>query len=344
MNSFTSSSEPESPWRRFTVVFLASAALVLSSVLAAAFVLDPYDTGRPGLVDRPGVRPQGPRTAAASRGRDPSFDAAIFGNSHIQLISPERLDRKTGLTFVQLSVPGTGPREQLVLIDWFLRSRPAPPKALVVAADLAWCTPDPDLPNERPFPFWLFERDPLRYIAGLLRFDVLEELPPRLRYVLGVDAGRARTDGYWDYEDDFLRNGFRVDEALRGRLAQRVPDDAWANRSGRFPAAAELRALAASLPAETAFILVFPPVHGAALPRPGTVRDAGDRACKKALAEAAAAHPRSAVVDWRRDRPENHSVLNFIDQTHFRRPLAEKVEDEIADASKHVGLVAPAAR
>jgi hypothetical protein len=83
--------------------------MIVMTALAAAFVLDPYDTGRSALVERPGVRPQGPRTAGASRGRDLAFNAAVFGNSRIQLLSPERLNGITGLSLVQLSVPGTGP-------------------------------------------------------------------------------------------------------------------------------------------------------------------------------------------------------------------------------------------
>src|SRR5215213_8083367 len=108
-------------WRRFARDFVIGATAILGSLLAAAYAIDPFDTGRPGLFAKAGVRPQGPRTAGASRGRDPAFNAAIIGNSHIQLLSPERLQQLTGLAFVQLSVPATGPREQFVLIDWFAR-------------------------------------------------------------------------------------------------------------------------------------------------------------------------------------------------------------------------------
>ena len=336
MNSSISSSEADALWRRFTALFLAVAALALVSILGFAYALDPYDTGRSTLFSAPGVREQGPRTAAASRGRDPAFDAAIFGNSHIQLLSPGRLKRKTGLDFVQLSVPATGPKEQLVLIDWFLRHRRTAARALVISADLTWCAADPALPNDKPFPFWLYSADPLDYVRGLLRFDLLEEIPRRLAYVVGDRKDRAAPDGYWDYEADYLALGFEAKPELRARLDAPVSGSVAVNATGRFPAADRLRGLASGLPAETALIVVFPPVYRAALPAPGSVRARSDEACKAALRDAVAPHARSAVVDWRSDRPENRNPDHYFDQTHYRHAVAQGLENDIADALKHV--------
>ena len=128
-------------WGHFALSLVTAGALIVVIALAAAHFLDPYDTGRSPLVQRPGVRPQGPRQPGG-RGRDLAFNAAVFGNSRIQLLSPERLNGITGLSFVQLSVPGTGPKEQLTLIQWFMRHHPDA-RALVIGADKNWCTADP---------------------------------------------------------------------------------------------------------------------------------------------------------------------------------------------------------
>jgi hypothetical protein len=336
MSSSTSSSDAPAAWRRFSTLLLSAAALALAAILGFAYALDPYDTGRSDLFPAKGVRPQGPRTAAASRGRDAAFDSAIVGNSHIQLLSPERLKRKTGLDFVQLSVPATGPREQLVLVDWFLRHRRLPPKALVLSADSTWCTDDPELANTKPFPFWLYSASPFTYLAGLLRYDILEEIPRRLAYVSGRSAERARPDGYWDYEANYLALGFEDNPALRARLDAPDPTYGFVNATGRFPAAERLGEVAARLPPSLALVLVFPPVYKAALPEPGSVRAASDAACKEALRRAVSSHPRSRVVDWQLNRPENRRPENFFDRTHYRHPLAEAVEDDIADALKYV--------
>ena len=333
MNSSISSfrSRSEGAWRRFAATLLVVAAVMLGGVVALAYAVDPYDSGRSSLFAKLGVRPQGPRTAGASRGRDPAFDSAVVGNSHIQLLSPERLKAKTGLNFVQLAVPATGPKEQLVLVDWFLRHRTAP-RALVLGTDASWCTADRTLANAKPFPFWLYSADPIAYARGLVRFDILEELPRRFGYVFGRNTARARPDGYWDYEADYLGLGYGANPVLRDRLEVHPGDGGPPNAAERFPAADALRDLASALPRDLALILVFPPTYLAFQPALGTPRAAADEACKAALRGAVAVHPGATVIDWRVDRPENRDPGHFFDQTHYRQPIAEAVEHDIAAA------------
>jgi hypothetical protein len=318
-------------WRRFAGFWAVFAAALLSVMLAAAYAVDPYDSGRSSLLGRPGVRPQGPRTAGASRGRDPRFNAAVIGNSHIQLISPERLDARTGLSFVQLSVPATGPKEQLVLIDWFARHH-REARGLVIGADRLWCTADPSLAEDRPFPFWLYSRNRLEYARGLLRYDVLEEVARRVAYVLAKRPERARPDGYWDYEPLYRGMDYGSDPALRARLEQRASDDYVPNRTGRFPAADALRVALRGLDPDVAVAIVFPPVYASLLPAAGTPGAIALRACKKAFQTVAAERRLTAVVDWDDDRPEAHDPELFFDQTHYRRPLATLLERDIASA------------
>jgi hypothetical protein len=344
MNSSISSSDinPEArSWRHFTATLVTAAAVALTGLVALAYAVDPYDTGRSELFAKPGVRPQGPRTANPSRGRDPAFNAMIVGNSRIQIVSPEQLKKTTGLDFVQLSVPGSGPQEHLTLIEWFLRHRKETPKALIVSVDDLWCTSDPALPNDKPFPFWLYSRNTLEYSRGLLRYDVLEELPRRFAYLFGKPSERARPDGYWDYEPEYLALGTMTNLAARQRLqqkpyanAQRFERDP--KEGGRvFPAAERLGAVATSLPVETALILVHPPAHINSLPPNGTERDFILQACKAAIASAArAAHARTAVVDWQTERPEIARPELFFDPLHYRQPLARMIEADIAKALK----------
>ncbi|TXM60950.1 hypothetical protein FV229_23800, partial [Methylobacterium sp. WL120] len=42
------------------------------------------------------------------------------------LVEHARLAAATGIPFVQLSVPATGPGEQLLILDWYLRHHPTP--------------------------------------------------------------------------------------------------------------------------------------------------------------------------------------------------------------------------
>jgi hypothetical protein len=336
MNSSISSSDAPG-WKRFAATLVGGAALILVSVVAFAFAVDPYDTGRSNLIGKPGLRPQGPWSAAASRGRDQSFDAAITGNSHIQLLSPERLKAATGLDFVQLSTPGSWPREQFAVLNWFLRQRQKPARAVVVSADQTWCGSDPAAAATNPFPMWLYSESTWEYLRGLLRYGTLEEAGLRVAYWLDPKAERASPDGYWDYDPRLARTQARNPE-LRRQLearpyanAQRLEQDPAAG-TREFPAAHRLREVAARLPAETALIVVFPPRYTLSQPPPETEAGYLDAACKASIAEAARIHGRSAIIDWRVQRPENQDPALFVDAGHYRQPLARLIEADIAKA------------
>jgi hypothetical protein len=325
MNSSISSSEPaDRRWRGFVATFAAAVALILATTLGLLAALDPYDSGRLALVRRPGVAQQGPRTANASRGRDPRFDAAIFGNSHIQLLRPETLKIQTGLDFVSLIVPGTHPKEQFALIDWFLRHH-AQPQALVIGLDGPWCLDG--LNSVEPFPFWLYDSNPLVYLYGLMRFSALEHVPGRVAVLLGR-AAPARPDGYWDYGVDYA--GLDMAGARAQFFAERPRVSA--NPRNAFPAADRLRAVLAALPAATRVVLVWPPVHVSGLAQPGSAAEATMQACRGAFASLAAAHARTAVVDWALDRPETRLAENFFDQSHYRGALAQALQNDVAAA------------
>src|SRR5215212_10900256 len=142
-----------SAWGRWLATFLGALALGTAAIFALVLAVDPYDSGRFGILGIEGVYDESPRTANASRARDLQFDSAVFGNSTGQLLKPSELSSLTGGSFVQLTVPGTGPREQLAIMDFFLRHHPRP-AALVIVTDAGWCQRDSALPLQHPFPFW----------------------------------------------------------------------------------------------------------------------------------------------------------------------------------------------
>lgn len=342
MNSSTSSSEriarPIEPaferrWRDFLNALLTAAGLLVLAFLAGAFLLDPYDSGRSPLSLREGVRPQGPRTAAASRGRDQAFSGAIFGNSHIQLVSPERLKEQSGIPFVSLIAPATGPKETFVLLEWYLRHRRDPAQAVVIGLDNRWCVADPALPNEKPFPFWLFSRNPAEYLVGLLRYDVVEEVQRRIRYLTARAPERARPDGYWDYEEGYIIQGFLDNPQHRQTLLTRL-DTSGGNETGPFPAAKALAALLEALAKGIPVVLVRPPVYVTALPESGSAGARAEAACTAAFRNLATTRPLTALVDLRRQTPLARDPANFFDHTHYRQIVAREVETAIATALK----------
>lgn len=319
----------ESEWSRFSLWAGGFAAGLFAFLLVALFLIDPYDTGRSPLAGEPRLQGQKAIDSVASVGRNPRFTGAVIGNSTIALIKPSRLADLTGIPFAQLSVPGVQVREQLTIIDWFIRHRPETAKALVISINQdTWCTRNPSLPSENPFPYWRFSREPLDYLVGLASLTSLEQAVGLL--MPGRSTKAASLDGYWDYEPMYAP--LLANPARQRDLLYRRPDDQRAPPGTTFPGADALEAKLKSLPENLTVTLVLPPVFVAKHPKPGTPRHAAEQACRQRYLDLASRRPKTAVVDWWGERPETSRPELFIDQIHYRHALARMIEKEIAES------------
>ena len=326
MSSYISSSDTTPPalWRRWLAVFCGVLFGATGLVYLFLLVLDPFDTGRFPSVGIAGVMDESPRTANASRGRDPRFDSAIVGSSTGQPLDPTRLARATGLSFVQLTTPGTGPREQLALLDYFV-ARHERIGALVLVVDNTWCTQDASLPMTHPFPFWLYA-DHIEYLRNLLSERAVRHAFRRIGIALGV---KQATDpvGYKDYEAGKAWN-FHPDIsslALPASAPLPLPDV-------RFPAIERLGDFLGRQRSAAPFVIVMPPIFATALPRVGTAEAAHLAACKAALARVASGRPGARLLDFHVDDEVARDPRNFMDTEHYRAEIARKVEAGIAIA------------
>jgi hypothetical protein len=264
----------------------------------------------------------GPRVAHASRMRDPHFNAAVFGNSTLQNLHPERLNAPTGLRFAQLTVVAAGPMEQAALIRHMIWRRGDALMAVVVGIDYTWCDPARAMAPLNPFPFWLYSTSELRYATGLFRMDSVEALPRRLAILRGKEAP-ARPDGFWDYEATANQPD------ARPPADRPVPDALFAEKPPHS-AAGLLAAVLAELPAATQAVLVFPPIFvPAKAGEPPRDRLAKER-CKAEVMAAARRRPGTIVIDRWVDDAVNRDPQMFLDFNHYRAPLARAIEAEIA--------------
>ena len=308
-------------WRSVLLWLAVLAVILPCALLGGLAAVDPYDTGRFSLIAARGVVAQGPRTAHASRGRDPQFNAAIIGNSRMQAVSPERLDRLTGLRFVSLTVPGTDSVEQVALLRWFAAHRAAP-AAVIVGVDAFTCGAGIGR-GRTPFPHWLYAGTDRAYLANLFRLDSVEPAVGRLAMLAGLRPA-ARADGRWDYEEGRPRSP-ALDEALR-----RAPSEPLAVSSGPFPMLETLADAVDALPASTRVVYVLPPVFAGLLPAPGSPQYRASSACRERLADRVSARHGAVIVDLRLDSPQTRDPAVFWDATHYGRPLAEQLEALVA--------------
>jgi hypothetical protein len=320
----TKLSSTERAYRRCAIAFLTVFFGGIGLIYAFLLVVDPWDTGRFPTPLPSGVVDIERRTATASRGRDPRFNAAIFGNSRTFTLDPERLSEATGLSFVSLGTPGSGPREEMLVTRYYLRFHPAP-EAIVFSTDERWCSHDPSMPLTMAFPFWLY-RDNLEYLANLLSTRAFNAAQTRIKLARGL---LAPTDprGFADYETGKVWNFHPAVTAEPAAVA--TPPAIQPNTY--FPAIEAFDGLLAELPPQTRFAIMMPPVYHTSLPRAGTQDAADIAACKDALMHRLG-HRGIAFLDYLVDSPMSHDPKNFMDTVHYRRSVAHVIEDGIIEA------------
>jgi hypothetical protein len=332
MNSPISSSDDASLWGRNLVAFLGALGIGALLVLAVMIAVDPYDSGRFGLLGIEGVADSTEVTANASRARDPQFDSAIFGNSTGQRINPAELSQATGRHFVQLTAPGADPRGQLAILDFFIRHHQHI-GALVIATGAAWCTHDPAPPLGNPFPFWLYGESSLRYAGRLFSWRAVNHAYQRIMIFRGVHK-RTAPDGFFNYEDVFPREKhppIAPEAEPAAPLTGQVSDV--------FPLAELLDGAIKKLPPDVSVVLLMPPIFYTTIPRPGSVEAAEGEACKTAFSRIVAGRPHSNFLDYRIDNALTRDPLNFVDTIHYRTKIAQRVQEGIV-ASIRLGATA----
>jgi hypothetical protein len=330
MNSSISSSDEAIQYGRCLAAFLGALALGALLVLAVMVAIDPYDSGRFGLLGIVGVADSTEVTADASRARDPQFDSAIFGNSTGQRLNPAELSQATGNRFVQLTAPGSDPRGQLAILDFFVRHHPHI-GALVIVADGNWCTHDPTPPLKNPFPFWLYGESSLAYAGRLFSWRAVNHAYQRIMILRGLQK-RTAPDGFFNYEDVFPRDKHPT-------IAPEEQPAFTGEVSSVFPLATLLAAAVKKLPSDVPVLVLMPPVYYAIVPRPGSVEAAEDEACEAGYTRIVAGRPHSNLIDYRIDNALTRDPLNFVDAIHYRTKIALKVQEGIV-ASLRLGAAA----
>jgi hypothetical protein len=316
-DSAISTSDDATDWSRCLRACLVTLAICAFLLFAFVIAIDPYDSGKFGLFGINGVADRNTLTANASRARDAGFDSAIIGNSTSLLINPTTLSRATGLHFVQLSVVGGSPREELTVLDYFLRQH-THVGALVVGADPSWCVHEQNN-KPRPFPYWLYGRSRLVYAGALFSGAAIEHAVQRVQIGLGQ---RRRSDptGTFDSEDTwpigmFLETNRPADPPPAANTALRDV----------FPWVSQLDKMIKALPNDTGVVVLVPPTQASTVAQPGTPEAADREACNAALQRTVAGRPHSNFINYRVDNALTRDRGNFIDYIHYRSKMAAKV-------------------
>ncbi len=313
--------ETASEWRRWLVAFLSVPVIGACLILGFLIAVDPYDTGKFGLLSIDGVNDQNTITAIPSRARDLQFDSAVIGNSTVQRLNPAELSQATGLHFVQLYKIGGTPGEILTILDLFMRKHPHP-RALIIGADPYWCWHGREEPAQN-LPYWLYDQSFLEYAVRLISWRSMEHAFQRISIGLGYHQ-RAIVDGFFNYEEIWLPGSFRavglpMDPAPAATAAERE----------MFPAIARLDAAIKKIPSDVPIILFVPPTLAPTVPQPGSVAAIERKACNAALERTVAGRPHSQFINYRVDNALTRNPDNFADFVHYRGAIAERISQGI---------------
>lgn len=325
----TSTSERNKPdWRRFARLFILMLLGELAAIFAFLLLIDPYDSGRFPTPMPSGTSDDLADTAVVSRGRDPRFNAAIVGNSHVILLDPHRLGAASGASFVQLAVLGAGPPHQAAIIRWFARNHAAV-AALVIGIDPIACARDAASRAIDRVPFWLYGSD-LDYVLRIMSTRSVGRGLRRLMMALGwippTDAA-----GYVDYE--VTRAASQAPPTVN-----RAPIDLSPARLSdvTFPGLDLIESSLESLPNDTRVVFLMPPFHISALPETDTRGWRELRTCKFELEQRIARHAKWRYLDFLLDTVETRDPRNFLDTDHYRGVIARRIETALAETLRSV--------
>jgi len=310
-------------WDRCLKACIGTLAVGLFVVFGFMILVDPYDSGRFGLLGIDGMTDRNTTTATASRARDPNFDSAVIGNSTAQLLDPVELSRASGLKFVQLRVNGASPADELAVLEFFLHHHPHV-RALAIITDPSWCAHDVAELLPDPFPFWLYADSTLGYAERMLSWPAVEHAFQRLAIGLSL---RKRNDPTGTFDPSDIRPPGVLREINKPSDPRPAMTEADRNV---FPEVARLDAVVSKLPANVGVVVVVPPTFARFVPQPGTVLAAEREACDATLRRIVAGRPHSNFINYRVDNELTRDATNFEDFIHYRPHLAAIVGAGIA--------------
>jgi hypothetical protein len=323
--------------------FCASAMVMALAALLFNTFIDPYGANPLRLrFERP-LMDINQRFMYPQVLRSGEYDGAVFGTSTIRLLKPSELESAFGGHFANFGMNAATPFEQSEAVRLFIEHTPNV-RDLVWSLDRSWCDPDADAPakllTERAFPPWLYDGSRWATIPHLFNLRTLEISSRVVLNRLGLMRPRLPRDGYEVFTPpeasyDAARAAAHIWGVGPRRLNTVEPrfEASMEERSAwRFPALERIGATLAGLPTSARVIALFPPVHIAIQPVPGSSEAAREEECKMRIAGIVARH-HGTTVDMRFASPITIDDAEYWDALHYRLPIASRIVDVLREAN-----------
>ena len=327
-------------WRRHLGLLVGIFAGANLALYLFVLSMNPYGN-LPGVVlPRHVMTDDNQRYQYPSVVRSGRYDSLVIGTSTARLLDPRAFEAMLGGRFANVAMNAGTAWEQTQLANLFLRHA-AKRHALVVGLDYVWCAEDADRERItfRGFPEWMYDDNPWNDLAYMYNTRAIEIAGRRLAAAVTSRKPRLPPDGYEVFTPpESAYDLAKVRLKLYGSGPHQPPPPqvppATANdaerHAWRFPALLWLDDILGFGKWDRA-VLVFPPVHLAAQPQPGSLRDLKEAECK-ALTARIGASWKAPVIDFRIASSITSRDENFWDPLHYRIGIAERVAKGIARA------------
>jgi len=323
-------------WPRFLKLYLRLMVLGLGTWFAAYHLIDPYGTKVWGLEMSRAPLNGNQRFFTPLLAREERFDSAIVGDSTTLELRPDLINEKFGGSFVNLSLNGATPDENLTLLDVFVRFHPVPKTVIIRVSDYDCGTSEPPKRGLPPFPDALYDQNPLNDLSVSLSWETARVMVQQAGYALGKHRSHAALDGHDDpFEGkpvDPAGDAARI-KAVAENMQLRAATATPRNSPDEFvlPGLHYLRSMLDLLPAETGKMLVFLPRAPLALPPVGSPDAMRWQACKERVADMARQYANTLALDMQYDSPLARLENAFHDHNHYYQPLADRIVEALAE-------------
>ncbi len=327
-------------WSRHLSILLGTFAGLVLGLVAFVLAMNPYGNLPSTVLSQHMMMDDNQRYQYPSVVRSGRYDSLIIGTSTSRLIDPKPFEAAFGGRFANVALNSGTAWEQTELVKLFLRHQPKP-HALVVGIDWVWCAQNADRERItfRGFPEWMYDDNPWNDLTYILNTRAIEISARRLASAAGWASARLPPNGWEIFtpperDYDLAKAQVKIYGAGPRVLPKpKEPADSLSagEREGlKMPALGWLEEMIAKGSWQRV-VLMLPPVHVMAQPRPGSRAALEEAECKTRISRIAAKH-RIPVVDFRFGSEITTRDENYWDPLHYRVAIAERIAKGVVEA------------
>ena len=322
-------------WKRYFRTLMIALIGIFAGGYLFIIIADPYGVVPNSLSKNRGFATD-PRFFMPNLAKRTQFDSAIIGTSTIRLLNPEDLNPLFNGRFVNLGMNGAFLSEQKAILDIFLRYHRRP-KAIVLGVDhlnFDKSTYHEKYLDQFPehFPKWLYDEKRANDLPTY-NWRTMQHAIRQMRGITGLTQFKYRFDGYEDftkrrpYDIDRARKIIYGSTTPKNKIAVNPPAQATPEQieAFKFPALSHLEKMLKRLPASTLKIVIVPPFHIYHQATPGSMEAIQWDEFKRRVAAIVCRYQNIALIDFMIESPLTTKDENFLDQIHYRVPVAQEI-------------------